>query len=254
MTRMASGVRFKEKRVASSGPAPAPAEVPEAVDPAGMWLQATRRGAEHVVEVPPRPGEGWGGTRAEVAGCGVPEPRPGPRRTGGLFKVAEGQELESSISGGLLFFSPPAAEAAGGEGAGGAQGLRDSWRAAGPPGVRGGGGGGGGGGGIGRNDMTLPSKRSISVLEGEGRVGRVSVAARGAAPLVWRPPAPPHPLLIAARSPHTHLLAAAASPAPSQFLQAKAPPAPPSLRQPRELPPCAPSWVLRSRQQPPHCW
>lgn len=223
---MASGVRLKEKRVASSGPAPAPAEVPEAVDPAGMWLQATRRGAEHVAEVPPRPGEGWGGTRAEVGGCGVPGPKPGPRRAGGLFRVAEGQELESSISGGLLFFSPAAAAAvaAGGEGAGGAQGLRDSWRAAGPPWVRGGGGGGGGGGGIGENDMTLPSKRSISVLEGEGRV---SVTARGAAPLAGRPPAPPHLLLIAARSPHTHLPAAAASPAPSQSLQAMAPPAPP---------------------------
>lgn len=60
MTRMASGVRLKEKRVASSGPAPAPTEVPEAVAPAGLWLQATRRGAEHVVEVPARPGEGWG--------------------------------------------------------------------------------------------------------------------------------------------------------------------------------------------------
>lgn len=214
MTRMASGVRLKEKRVASSGPAPAPVEVPEAVDAAGMWLQATRRGAGHVLEVPPRLREGWGGTRAEVGGCGVPGPRPGPRRTGGLFRVAEGQELESSISGGLLFFSPAAA-AAGGEGAGGAQGLRDSWRAAGPPGVRGGGGGGGGGGGIGWNDMTLRSKRSISVLEGEGRVGRVSVTGHGAAPLAWRPPAPPHLLLIAARSPHTHLRAAAASPARS---------------------------------------
>lgn len=225
MTRMASGVRLKEKRVASSGPAPAPAEVPEAVDPAGMWLQATRRGAEHVAEVPPRPGEGWGGTRAEVGGCGVPGPKPGPRRAGGLFRVAEGQELESSISGGLLFFSPAAAAAgAGGEGAGGAQGLRDSWRAAGPPRVRAGDGGGGGGGGIGENDMTLPSKRSISVLEGEGRV---SVTASGAAPLARRPPAPPHLLLIAARSPHTHLPAAAASPTPSQSLQAMAPPAPP---------------------------
>lgn len=201
MTRMASGVRLKEKRVASSGPAPAPApaEVPEAVDAAGMWLQATRRGAEHVAEVPPRPGEGWDGTRAEVGGCGVPGPRPGPRRAGGLFRVAEGQELESSISGGLLFFSPAAA-AAGGEGTGGAQGLRDSWRAAGPPWIRVGGGGGGGGGGIGENDMTLPSKRSISVLEGKGRV---SVTAHRAAPLARRPPAPPHLLLVTARAPRT---------------------------------------------------
>lgn len=252
MTRMASGVRLKEKRVASSGPAPAPGEVPEAVDAAGMWLQATLRGAEHVAEVPPRPGEGWDGRREDVGGCGVPGPRPGPRRAGGLFRVAEGQELESSISGGLLFFSPAAA--AGGEGTGGAQGLRDSWRAAGPPWIRVGGGGGGGGGGIGENDMTLPSKRSISVLEGKGRV---SVTARGAAPLARRPPAPPHLLLIAARarSPNTHLRAASASPSPSQSLQTKASPAAPSPRQPRELPPFAPrARSCGHHQQPSHCW
>lgn len=126
----------------------------------------------------------------------MPGPRPGPRRPGGLFRVVEGQELESSISGGLFFFSP--ATAAGGEGAGGAQGLRESWRAAGPAGVRAD--GGVGGGGIGWNDMTLPSKRIISVLEGEGRV---SVTVRGAAPQAQRPPASPHLLQITARAPPT---------------------------------------------------
>jgi hypothetical protein len=204
MTRMASGVRLKEKRMASSGSASAPAEVPAKVAPAGLWPGPARRGVAHVAGTPARPGEAWCGARAGAGGCVLPGTGlgSGPRRAGGLFRVAEGQELESGtsgLSGGLFFFSPAAA---GGEGAGGAQDLRGSWRAAGTPGARA---GGGGGGGIGGKGVMPPSGRIVSPLEGEGRVlvpaPAPSVAERTRAPSTPTCGPSPHLPLLTAGAP-----------------------------------------------------
>lgn len=171
-SRTASGVRLSEKRTAASGP--------EA--PAGLGPQrAGRAGAR--------------------GGAG-----PGARRAGGLFRVVEGQEPDSSPSGrsGGRLFSPAAA---GGEGAGGVQvgaaalrgapGLRFGARAAGTPGV-----GAGARGGMGGKGMVPPSRRVIGALERDGRLS----AVRGGPghPYGWpgsAPRAPAAPTCVQPRHP-----------------------------------------------------
>lgn len=172
MTRMASGVRFSEKRSASSDSGPVPSS-----GPAEFWPLAAGRGVAHVARAPARTGEAWRGERGGAGGCVLLGPGTRPRRPGGLLSVAEGQELERGAagrSGGFLFFSAAAT--------GGAQGLRGGDRAPAPPEL-------GAGGGLGWKGMAWPSGRGSAGRCEEGGSERARRPPQSAAARPAHPPA-----------------------------------------------------------------